>query len=162
MGLNRGTAVLRLRLFLPILVLLFSVISGSSGSEQSAKPAIHQGSPESFYPGDCNGDKSISIGEVQQGINGFLGSAPPACGADQDGNGLVSIGEVQKLINEFLGYLPQQELLGADHDFDGIPENVDGDLDYKLDNVEQFNVGEARSFDVTEHVNSFETGAIRI
>ena len=54
-------------------------------------------------PGDCDGNGTVSIGEVQKAINMFLGAAPPDCGVDCDGNGQVSIGEVQKVINAFLG-----------------------------------------------------------
>jgi PKD repeat protein len=54
-------------------------------------------------PGDCNGDGTVSIGEVQKAINMFLGIAAVDCGVDCNGNGSVSIGEVQKVINCFLG-----------------------------------------------------------
>jgi hypothetical protein len=54
-------------------------------------------------PGDCDGDGSVSIGEVQKAINMFLGTLAPGCGVDCNGDGTVSIGEVQKVINGFLG-----------------------------------------------------------
>lgn len=54
-------------------------------------------------PGDCDGDGTVSIGEVQKAINMFLGVLPVGCGADCNGDGQVSIGEVQKVINAFLG-----------------------------------------------------------
>jgi PKD repeat protein len=54
-------------------------------------------------PGDCNGDGTVSIGEVQKAINMFLGIEPVGCGADCNGDGSVSIGEVQKVVNAFLG-----------------------------------------------------------
>jgi PKD repeat protein len=54
-------------------------------------------------PGDCNGDGTVSIGEVQKAINMFLGIEPVGCGADCNGDGTISIGEVQKVINAFLG-----------------------------------------------------------
>jgi hypothetical protein len=54
-------------------------------------------------PGDCDGDGTVSIGEVQKAINMFLGLIPPDCGVDCNGDGAVSIGEVQKVINGFLG-----------------------------------------------------------
>jgi hypothetical protein len=54
-------------------------------------------------PGDCNGDGTVSIGEVQRAINMFLGLESPSCGADCNGDGTVSIGEIQKVINAFLG-----------------------------------------------------------
>lgn len=54
-------------------------------------------------PGDANGDGVVSIGEVQQAINMFLGTQGPGNGVDCSGDGVVSIGEVQKVINAFLG-----------------------------------------------------------
>jgi PKD repeat protein len=54
-------------------------------------------------PGDCNGDGTVSIGEVQKAINMFLGIQAIDCGVDCNSNGTVSIGEVQKVINAFLG-----------------------------------------------------------
>jgi hypothetical protein len=58
---------------------------------------------EPGLPGDCDGDESVSIGEVQKAINMFLGTLVPGCGVDCNGDGAVSIGEVQKVINAFLG-----------------------------------------------------------
>ena len=55
-------------------------------------------------PGDCDGDGSVSIGELQKAINMFLSAVPPECGVDCDGDGKVSIGELQKVINAFLGF----------------------------------------------------------
>jgi hypothetical protein len=63
--------------------------------------AIH--APGTGVPGDCDGDGSASIGEVQKAINMFLGTLVPGCGVDCNGDGTVSIGEVQKVINAFLG-----------------------------------------------------------
>ena len=54
-------------------------------------------------PGDCDGNGTVSIGEVQKAINMFLGLQAPGCGVDCNGDGNVSIGEVQKAINAFLG-----------------------------------------------------------
>jgi len=53
-------------------------------------------------PGDCDFNGAVSIGEVQKGINMFLGTEPIACGVDTDLNGNVSVGEVQTVINGFL------------------------------------------------------------
>jgi len=53
--------------------------------------------------GDCDGDGSISIGEVQRAVNMFLGFETPGCGVDADGSGAVSVGEVQAVINAYLG-----------------------------------------------------------
>jgi PKD repeat protein len=58
---------------------------------------------EPGIPGDANNDGVVSIGEVQQAINMFLGTQPPGNGVDCNGDGTVSIGEVQKVINAFLG-----------------------------------------------------------
>lgn len=54
-------------------------------------------------PGDGDGNGVVSIGEVQQSINMFLGIQEPGNGADGNGDGVISIGEVQKVINAFLG-----------------------------------------------------------
>jgi PKD repeat protein len=54
-------------------------------------------------PGDCDGNGTVSIGEVQKAINMFLGVLAPGCGVDCNANATVSIGEVQKVINGFLG-----------------------------------------------------------
>lgn len=54
-------------------------------------------------PGDCDGDGTVSIGEVQKAVNMFLGIQSPACGVDCNGDGSVSIGEVQRVVNNFLG-----------------------------------------------------------
>jgi PKD repeat protein len=54
-------------------------------------------------PGDCNGDGTVSIGEVQKAINMFLGLQAIDCGVDCNGDATVSIGEVQRVINGFLG-----------------------------------------------------------
>jgi len=62
---------------------------------------------EPGLPGDADGDGTVSIGEVQQAINMFLGTQTPGNGVDCDGDGVVSIGEVQKVINAFLGLASQ-------------------------------------------------------
>ena len=52
--------------------------------------------------GDCNGDGTVSIAEVQAAINMYLEiNAVEDC-VDINGNGKVSIGEVQKVINNHL------------------------------------------------------------
>jgi hypothetical protein len=56
-----------------------------------------------ILPGDCDGDGSVSIGEVQRCLNFFLGLGYEECLADCDGDGTLSIGEVQKAIDAFLG-----------------------------------------------------------
>jgi photosystem II stability/assembly factor-like uncharacterized protein len=54
-------------------------------------------------PGDCNGDGTVTIAEVQSAINMFLGLKPVQACVDQDNSGVVTISEVQKVINAFLG-----------------------------------------------------------
>ena len=68
-----------------------------------ASPAVRVTTANTTIPGDCDGDGSVSIGEVQKAINMFLGTLPPACGVDCNGDGKITIGEVQKVINAFLG-----------------------------------------------------------
>ncbi len=53
-------------------------------------------------PGDCNGDLSVSISEVQGAINMFLGTKAFGCGVNTNNDSSVSISEVQKVINGFL------------------------------------------------------------
>jgi len=54
-------------------------------------------------PGDCNGDGTVTISEVQSAINMLLGLESAASCVDLDGNGVVSLSEVQQVINAFLG-----------------------------------------------------------
>lgn len=54
-------------------------------------------------PGDCDGDRNVTIGELQHAIGMFLGTQGSGCGADCDIDGAISIGEVQKVVNAFLG-----------------------------------------------------------
>ena len=53
--------------------------------------------------GDCDGNGTVTIAEVQSGINMFLGAKTAEVCVDQDGSGAVSIAEIQKVINGFLG-----------------------------------------------------------
>ena len=55
-----------------------------------------------FLAGDCNGDGTVSIAEVQSAINMYLKIIPVEECVDVNGNGKVSIGEVQKVINNHL------------------------------------------------------------
>ncbi len=56
-----------------------------------------------YLAGDCNGDGTVSVAEVQLAINMALGITPIEDCVDVNGNGKVSIGEVQKVINNHLG-----------------------------------------------------------
>jgi hypothetical protein len=53
--------------------------------------------------GDCNGDNTISIAEVQSAINMYLGLKAVAACVDVNSDGKVTIDEVQKVINCYLG-----------------------------------------------------------
>ena len=55
-----------------------------------------------FLAGDCNGDGTVSIAEVQSAVNMYLEIIPVENCVDVNGNGKVSIGEVQKVINNHL------------------------------------------------------------
>jgi hypothetical protein len=64
---------------------------------------ISLGASGSRKPGDCDGNGTVTIAEVQSAINMFLGlKAVQAC-VDLDSSGVVTISEVQKVINSFLG-----------------------------------------------------------
>ena len=53
-------------------------------------------------PGDCNGDGTVTVAEVQSAINMYLKTKPVAACVDLDGSGTVSVSEVQKAINAYL------------------------------------------------------------
>ena len=55
-----------------------------------------------YLAGDCNGDGTVSIAEVQSAINMYLEIIPVEECVDVNDNGKVSIGEVQKVINNHL------------------------------------------------------------
>jgi hypothetical protein len=73
-------------------------IRGLGADEVRVEPSEHPA-----LPGDGDYDSGVSIGEVQQSVNMFLGIQPPGNGVDCSWDGVVSIGEVQKVINAFLG-----------------------------------------------------------
>ena len=55
-------------------------------------------------PGDCNGDGTTTINEVQKCINCFLSIENDCCDkCDVNNDGQVTVDEVQKVINAFLG-----------------------------------------------------------
>jgi len=55
-----------------------------------------------YLAGDCNGDGTVSVAEVQSAINMALDITPVEDCVDVNGNGKVSIGEVQKVINNHM------------------------------------------------------------
>jgi len=96
-------------LFLCTMSVGAGVIPGSYGLPES----LHNGDGELLVTscnGDCDGNGTVSIGEVTKCINLFLGQ--PLCNAanpvlncpvaDTNGNGTVSIGEVTQCIGKFL------------------------------------------------------------
>jgi hypothetical protein len=61
------------------------------------------------HPGDCDGDGTVSIVDIQAAINMFLGQTPVAACEDYNLNGTVSIDEVQIVINAFMGFALYEE-----------------------------------------------------
>jgi hypothetical protein len=58
---------------------------------------------QSSKPGDCDGNGTVTITEVQGAINMFLGLNNVKACVDRDSSNSVSIAEVQRVINSFLG-----------------------------------------------------------
>lgn len=86
---------------------LTTLTSTASGSDASGGSVTVNGSSGTVtilgdIPGDCDGDGTVSIAEVQSAINMFLGINIIEDCVDVNGNGKVSIGEVQKIINKHL------------------------------------------------------------
>lgn len=78
-----------------------TVTQGGSTCTKSGTVTVSGGGGSK--PGDCDGNGTVSIGEVQKGVNMYLGTQTVGCGADCSGDGTVSIGEVQKVVNAYLG-----------------------------------------------------------
>lgn len=77
------------------------ILTITSGDKTCGRTGVITVSPS--VPGDGDGDGAVSIGEVQQAVNMFLGNIPAGNGTDCDGDGAVSVGELQRVINGFLG-----------------------------------------------------------
>ena len=71
--------------------------SGTDASCSAAKGSV------ALKAGDCDGNGTVSIAEVQNAINMYLGMTAAASCVDSDLGGNVSISEVQKAINGYLG-----------------------------------------------------------
>ena len=69
---------------------------------ETASGAVMRMTPV-YAPGDCNGDGTVTIADVQSAINMFLGVKTVGACVNLDGTGGVSIAEVQKVINRLLG-----------------------------------------------------------
>jgi hypothetical protein len=80
----------------------FKANDGKTDSN-SATVSITITPPTTSKAGDCDGNGTVTIAEVQSGINMFLGLNPVKACVDTNGNNAVSIDEVQKVINSFLG-----------------------------------------------------------
>ena len=88
-------------------------VTGNSGTRQwnwnctgsnGGSPAICTASQQvASKPGDCDGDGTVTIAEVQSAINMYLGVRGVASCVDLDNSGVVSLSEMQKTINAFLG-----------------------------------------------------------
>jgi parallel beta-helix repeat protein len=76
--------------------------SGPSGNDVGVESSDSTVAIIGFLAGDCNGDGTVSIAEVQSAINMYLKIIPVEKCVDVNGNGKVSIGEVQKVINNHL------------------------------------------------------------
>ena len=86
---------------------LTTLAATTSGSDPSGENVIVDGSNGTVtiigdIPGDCDGDGTVSIAEVQAAINMFLGINIVEDCVDVNENGKVSIGEIQKVINKHL------------------------------------------------------------
>jgi hypothetical protein len=77
-------------------------VSASSGKISRVQFSLTK-QPVTAKPGDCNGDGTVKIDEVQSAINMFLGLNPLQGCVDGNGDKVVGIDEVQKVINSFLG-----------------------------------------------------------
>ena len=76
--------------------------SDPSGSDVAVEGADGTVTLLGYLAGDCNGDGTVSIAEVQSAINMYLEIIPVEECVDVNDNGKVSIGEVQKVINNHL------------------------------------------------------------
>ena len=86
----------------------YTLINTPSASDVAGETVIVTGKNGTITvintrPGDCNGDTTVSIAEVQGSINMYLGSKTIGCGVDTNGSNSISIAEVQKVINGYLG-----------------------------------------------------------
>ena len=61
--------------------------------------------------GDCDRNGTVTISELQNSINMFLGVTRPDTCVDEDFSGSVSASEVQSTFNSFLGLLPAASLI---------------------------------------------------
>ncbi len=77
-------------------------VANATGVDSDTKEGYIQVIAAGGLPGDCDGNGTVSIGEVQKVIRMHLRLDPAGCGADCDSNGIISIGELQKVINAHL------------------------------------------------------------
>jgi len=97
----------------------WTIPNSATAVDVSGSPLSHVGGQDaqivvSTCNGDCDGNGTVSIGEVTRCVNAFLGTAPcspqaagAACPiADTNIDGTVSLGEVQACLNRFLSNCP--------------------------------------------------------
>jgi hypothetical protein len=80
-----------------------SNISVTPGNVLDASMSLSATTGTAAKPGDCDGNGTVTITEVQGAINMFLGLKSAEICVDIDKQNGVSISEVQKVINSFLG-----------------------------------------------------------
>ena len=74
---------------------IVATAGGLSGANVTLQPAAKAG--------DCDGNGTVSLAELQGALNMYLGLKPVKICVDQDNNGSVSGSELQKVINAFMG-----------------------------------------------------------
>ena len=104
-----------------------------SASDPSGNDVVIEGSDSTvkligFLAGDCNGDGTVSIAEVQSAINMYLKIIPVEECVDVNDNGKVSIGEVQKVINNHLDASVASDYVYFDPDSKMSTEGIVSDL----------------------------------
>jgi hypothetical protein len=93
--------------FHPLLVMAMIVLFAAFGAASLAAGPAATGSSAAtacgVLPGDCDGNASVSVMEVQRAVNMYLTIETPACGVDTDSSGVVSLEEVQAVADAYLG-----------------------------------------------------------
>ena len=116
---------------------LTTLTATASGSDATGGDVIVNGSNGTVtiigdIPGDCNGDGTVSVAEVQSAINMFLGINTIEGCVDVNGNGKVSIGEVQKIINKHLRLSVSSSTSGFDSPGDSLAKSSNSSTVYIL------------------------------
>ncbi|HBA89348.1 MAG TPA: hypothetical protein DCZ75_15585 [Geobacter sp.] len=88
--------------------------------------------------GDCDGDNTVGIAEVQSAVNMYLGIKPASSCVDVDGSGTVAIAEVQQTVNAFLGLVAP---VYAKRVTGQVKDPVNGDLPLQGGTVTAYRTG---------------------